>query len=342
MGHQPQVGRGVLVAEGGDGGCHVHHAGNDGACLVAELPAACHHVAAVLHDAHVYVESRPRLACGDLGSEGDGEAHPCGHVSHHPFGHHELVGALLGLHGQKLYLALLIDAAVLAEIAHLRVAVLDLSAGTRDVVHATGAEVHRLGERSRLVVSALVGGGEGSVVRHHHIVFQFAHGVERHARHLCEDACGLAQRVLGRTLEGQTVPGEKRGQQAQCGHLGEGVDEGRAEARHHIEVAAAGADEGEEAGTVDTLATGEHGVEIGKAVDGEAERLEFAVAAGIHEVDHPYAIVAYVADDVGLGEVAGRFLQVRHHLVGVEREFVDVHSKGCLEVFRFMPYLLQI
>ena len=59
--------------------------------------------------------------------------------------------------------------------------VLYLSAGLRDVVHALLAELAKLGERPRLVVAALVYGGEHAVVFGYYIILQLAHGLVSHA-----------------------------------------------------------------------------------------------------------------------------------------------------------------
>ena len=53
MGHQAEIARGVLVAEGRDSGCQVHHTSNHLTGILAEHAISQHLVLAVLHDAHV-------------------------------------------------------------------------------------------------------------------------------------------------------------------------------------------------------------------------------------------------------------------------------------------------
>ena len=64
MWHEAEVARRILVAEGGDARCQVHHAGNHAQGVVgercAELRARLigeHHVATVLRDAHVDMQT---------------------------------------------------------------------------------------------------------------------------------------------------------------------------------------------------------------------------------------------------------------------------------------------
>ena len=327
MGHQAEVAHGVLVAEGGDGGCQVHHAGNHPAGTLREHAAGQHLVLAVLHHAHVDVQARASLARGNLRGEGDVVAQLIAQVADNPLGQHQLVGSLLHGHGQELYLVLLVVLAVEREVAHLRVAVLNLSACLGDILHAARAEIAALGIGGRLVVAALVLGGKHFLVVADDVVLQLAHGLKLHARHLAEGLGSLVQRVLGRRLQGPPVFVEERAEQHQRGYLGKGVEEGRAEAGQHVEVARTGLDEGEEAAAVDTLAAGEDGVEIVQVVDDEVQRLQLAVAAGIHEVHHADVVLGHVVDDVGLGKLGRWLLECRHDGVSIQNKVIVVHIR---------------
>ena len=258
-----------------------------------------HHVAAVLNHAHVDVKTRAGLAHSDFRREGDVEAHLVGQVANHPLGNGELVGSVLRAHGQELDLVLLVDEAILGEVAHLAVAVLDLAAGLGDVLHAALAELAGLGIGCRLVVSALVDGGEHVLGGENHIILQFAHGMELHAGNLGEGVASLGERVLRRTLQVLAVLVEVGAEQAQRWQLGEWVDESRAVARQHVQVATASLDKVEQAGAVDALAAGEDGLKVVQVVDDEVQRLEFAVAARIHEVDHLDIVLGDIAHQVG-------------------------------------------
>ena len=333
MGHETEVAGGVLVAEGGDGGCEVHHAGNHAAGALGELAVGEHLVAAVLHHAHVDVEPGAGLAGGDLGGEGDVVAQLVAEVADDPLGYHELVGGLLDGHGEELDLVLLVVLALEAEVADLGMAVLDLAACLGDVLHALLAELVGLGIGCGLVVAALVLGGEHLLVVGDDVVLELAHGLELHAGDLAEGLGGLVQGMLRGGLEGMAVLVEIGTQHGDGGYLGEGVDECRLVAGQHVEVAGACLYEGEQAAAVDALAAAEDGVEVGQVVDDEVEGLQLAVAAGVHEVDHADVVLDDVVDDVGLGELGRWFLEKQHHGIGAVNEFLVVHFVlSCLKV----------
>ena len=210
------------------------------------------------------------------------------------------VGSLLHAHGQELNLVLFVHQSVLLEVAHLRVAVFNLSACLRNVLHALLAEEVGLGIGSRLMIAVLVDGGIEFLVLGNHVVFQFAHGLELHACHLGEGARCLGECVLRRTGQQIAVFIEIRAEHAERGNLGKGVYESGAVARQHIEVAAACLDKREEAAAVDALTACEDGVEIGHVGDDEVECFQFSVATGIHEIHHFDFIFLDVADDVCL------------------------------------------
>ena len=119
MRHQTEVARRVLVAEGGDGRRHVHHAGNHAARCLREHAVLQHLVLAVLRHAHVDVQTAARLTRGNLRSERHVVALLVGQVADDPLGQHQLVGSLLHRHGQELYLVLLVGLAVEREVTHL-------------------------------------------------------------------------------------------------------------------------------------------------------------------------------------------------------------------------------
>ena len=192
------------------------------------------------------VQARTCLAHGNLGGKSHVQPHLVCQVADDPLGQRQLVGGLLGRHGQELNLVLLIDGAVLHKVAHLAVAILDLAAGLGDILHALGAELATLGIRTALMIASLVLGREHLVVIEDNIVLQLAHCVEFHTSHLLERFAGLVQSVLGAALQRIAVLVEVTAQQAQCRNLGKWVDKGGAVARQHIQVAAASLDEREQ------------------------------------------------------------------------------------------------
>ena len=70
-------------------------------------------------------------------------------------------------------------------------AVLDLSASLCDILHALSAELIGLRIGSRLVIAFLVLRGEHLFVVADDVVFQFAHRLKLHTRHLREGDRGL-------------------------------------------------------------------------------------------------------------------------------------------------------
>ena len=106
MGHQAEIARGVLVAEGRDSGCQVHHTGNHTTGRLREHTIGKHLILAVLHHPHVDMQTRASLAGGNLRGEGHVVAHLIAQVTYNPFRQHQLVGSLFYGHGQELYLVL--------------------------------------------------------------------------------------------------------------------------------------------------------------------------------------------------------------------------------------------
>ena len=165
------------------------------------------------------------------------------------------------------------------------------------------------------MVAALVDGREGAGVVGDHVVLELAHRLELQARLLAEGGASLVEGVLGGAFEGVAVLVEERAEHAEGGKRGERVHEGRGEARHDIEVAAAGLDVREEAGAVDALAARKDLVKVVGVVDDEVEGLQAPIAARVHEVDVADRIVADEGLDVLLRELAAGLLQLFHEAV---------------------------
>lgn len=269
------------------------------------------------------VQAAAGLARRDLRGEGDVDAQPLAQRAEDPLGHHQLVGGLLGVGGQKLDLVLLVEAVGGREVAHLRVAVLDAAARRGDVLHGQLAECRTLVEGGRLVVAPLVGGREEVAARRDHVVLQLAHHVQVESRALAQHAAGLAQRLLGSHLQRRALLGVVAAQDVKGGNLAEGVAEGRAVARHDVEVAGPGLDIGEEARPVDPLAAREDAGEVLLVLDDEIERLQPPVGARVAEVDHLDPVFAHVAHQVGFGKLALRLAEEAHQRIGIQ---IGIHG----------------
>ena len=306
--YEAEVARRVHIAERRDGRSELHHACDRALGAVGDLAALEHLVLAVLHQAHVDVQSGAGLADGDLRGERNVVAVLGAEVADHPLRDRQLVGGIFGGAGEELDLVLLIELTVLREVADLGVAVLDHAAGERDVVHALLAELVELGERSGLVVTTLVDGREGGALGGDHIVFELAHCLELKTRRLLERGARLAERVLRRRFKRLAVLVEERAEKAERRELRERIDERGREARHDVQVGAGGLDVAEERGAVNAFAAGENLVEIGLIVQNEVEGFQTAIAARVHEIDVADALRLDELLDVGFRECRARFL----------------------------------
>ena len=193
------------------------------------------------------------------------------------------------------------------------------------------------------MIAALILGREHTLVVADHVILQFAHRLELHARHFLEGLGSLVQRMLWRRLQRMAVLVEIRTEHRHRGDLCKGIDKGRTETRQHIEVARSCLDEREEAGAVDTLATGKDSLQVVEVVDHEIQRLQLSVATRIHEVHHADLVVYDVLDDVGLGKLGRWFLQCRHDRIGIQHQVFVVHnSVCCFEVCVIMSAKIQL
>ena len=186
-------------------------------------------------------------------------------------------------------------------------AVLDLAATLSDEAHGLGAEGDLLAEGSHLVVATLVYGLIAILLRTDHIVLELAHGVElQPARDLTEGLGSTAQDLVGCDREWLPILVHIGTEEADRGLIREGVEEGRGEDRHHVEVRGASLHEArEEARAIDTLARGEHLVKVVDVLEDEVELLEAAVGSGVAEVQRMDIVRDDVVDEVSLGEFGG-------------------------------------
>ena len=259
-----------------------------------------------------------RLADGDLRGERNAHTVFIGQRADDPLRDEQLVGGRLKVRGQELDLVLLVHPLALREVAHLRMAVLDLAAGLRDVLHGTGAEVRPLVEGGRFVVAPLIDRREELLARSDDVELQLAHDVEVEARRAAQRLVRPAQRLLGSQIERRAVLRVVAAEDVHGGNLAEGVAESRAVTRHDIEVARTRLDVGEEARTVNPLAAGEDALQAGTVVDDEVERLQPAVGARIAQVDHLDIVLLDIADQVRTGKFPPGLSQKAHKRIGIQ------------------------
>ena len=223
---------------------------------------------------------------------------------------------MVGKHWQKLNLVLLIHFAIEHEITHFGMTIFYLSTRLGDIEHTFCSELIGFGIGSRLMVAVLVDGGIAAIIVEDDIIFQFAHSVELHPRHLSERTTGLRQRVFRRTFQQGTIFVEERAKHAQRGNFCKGVEEGCGEARQHIEVTAARLHKGKEAAAIHPLATSENRFEILSVGNDEIEGFQFAITSRVHKIHHPYAIFLCIAYDVCFREFSRWFTEIGHHRIG--------------------------
>ena len=128
----------------------------------------------------------------------------------------------------------------------------------------------------------------------------------------------FAQDLLGRRGQGPAVDVVEVAHELQRRNDAEGVEEGRGQAGHHVQVGAGRLDEGEQGGAVDALAEGEDAVEVRLRLDGEIECFEPPVAANVPQVQHRDLVVLHVPHDVGLRELLRGFAEGLHEGVRTE------------------------
>ena len=99
MGHEPEVRRRILIAEGCDTSRQLHESGNGGTRSIAQSASIEHHAASIFHQSHVNVHARAGLARSDFRSKGHVHPHLISQVTDDPLSNHQFVGGLFYRHG---------------------------------------------------------------------------------------------------------------------------------------------------------------------------------------------------------------------------------------------------
>ena len=201
-------------------------------------------------------------------------------------------------------------------------AVLDLSACLRNVVHALGAELVELCKRTALVITSLVCCREEVVILGDHIVFKLSHSLELAAGLLLENLAGLSQCVLRSAFQRLPVLVEERAEHGNRRNLRKRIQECGAEPWQYIKVRAGSLDELEKRTSVNSFSAGEYGVEIILVADYKIQGLESSVTCRVHKVHHLDAVGLDVLYDVFLGEFGRLLLKERHDGVRVHAYYV--------------------
>ena len=179
------------------------------------------------------------------------------------------------------------------------------------------------------MITLLVLSGEYLLIVADDIILQLTHSLIFHTCNLMESLSSLVKSKLRRAFKRIAVLVEIRAEQRYGGYFSKRIYESRTESRQHIEIAATSLNKAEEAGTVDTLATGEDGLKVVEVVDHEIQCLQLPVTAGIHEVHHADVIINNVVDDVGFRKFRSRFLKSRYNKIGIQFQVFVVHN--CLK-----------
>ena len=320
MGNKPEIRYRHGVAECCNGRGDEHKARDGPLRRFRQFTVGDGYALAVLHQAHVDMHARTCLPHGDLGCERHVQAALPRQGTDYPLGESQLVGGIFGAYRKELDFVLFVIPAVLGEVAHFAVAVLDAAARLGDELHALGAESVEFGEGLGFVIAVLVFCRESGIEVGDHVVFQLAHGLEIDSELVVQGLAGLVEREVRGGFEALAVTVEIGAEHGERGYFRERIHECGAEAGNHVKVGTAGLYEREKAGTVDTLAVGEDGVEVALVVDYEIEGLDAPVTCRIHEVHHLDAVFLDETDDVGFGEGVGRLLEIGNYFVGVQRE----------------------
>ena len=216
----------------------------------------------VLDEAGVEVHARPGLTDRDLRRERDVNAVGVGDFAQHPLGEHHLVGGIQGVHGQEFNLLLNHLTAAGHEVTDLRVGVLDRAAHGHQVQQGFRAHALPLREGARFVVAALRFDGEQVLLVGEEVVLEFAEGLQLAACLFLQGALSLAQDLLRCRGQGLAVDVVEAAQDIQGRNVREGVEEGRGQAGHDVQVRGGRLDEGEERGAVDALPQRQHTIQV--------------------------------------------------------------------------------
>ena len=253
-----------------------------------------------------------------------------GDFAQHPLGEHHLVGGIQGVHGQEFDLLLDHLATVGHEVTDLRVGVLDRASHGHQVQQGFRAHALPLREGARFVVPALRFDGEQVLLLGEEVVLEFAEGLQLAARLFLQGALSLAQNLLRRRGQGLTVDVVEAAQDIQGRNMREGVEEGRGQAGHDVQVRGGRLDEGEERRAVDALPQRQHTVQVSLGLDREVQRLQATISSDIAQVEHPDAVVLDIADDVGFRKFLRRLSEGSHEGVGTEGNGVGRQHEALL------------
>ena len=179
-----------------------------------------------------------------------------GEITDNPFSQNQLICSILDIGNQKFYFVLLIDFIFQREVADFGVTIFNQTANLRDIEHALSAELFEFGERGGFMVTLLIGGLIELFFIANNVVFQLAHRLKVHARHLIEGFHGFLKDVFGRVLHRLSVLVEIGAKERECGDGSERIHKSGAETRNDIHVAGTSMNESrEDIGTVNSFAT---------------------------------------------------------------------------------------
>ncbi len=182
MRHQSQVGNRHGIAEGGQRSGQRQVAGDGLSSRVGQPVAINHHVPSVLGQFCMDMQAAAGVTDHDFRGKGDRDTVPIADHPQHPFRDGHLVGRVFHGHGLELDLVLLHLPLPLADIADLRVAILNLAAGLGDSVQDLASQLLPFGERRRFMVALLSHRRIQILLFRENVVLQLSHGLEAQSR----------------------------------------------------------------------------------------------------------------------------------------------------------------
>ena len=125
--------------------------------------------------------------------------------------------------------------------------------------------------------------------------------------------------------------------------MAEGIEEGRGQSGHDVQVRGGRLHEGEERGTIDALPQRQYAVQVRLGLDREVQRFQTTVPTDIAQVEHPNAVVLDVADDVGFRKllcglpkrsnegvwVEGNGVGRQHEALLFEHDWIHIEHNYC-------------
>ena len=110
----------------------------------------------------------------------------------------------------------------------------------------------------------------------------------------------------------------------------EGVEEGRGQAGHDVQVGGGRLDKSEERRAINAFPQRQHTIQMRLGLDREVQRLQATVASDVAQVEHPDAVVLDIADYVSFRKILRRLSEVSNERIWTEGNGVGRQHEALL------------